>query len=638
MAVKRKYQSTRRQDQARQTRRAILAAAGRLFVEPGYAATPLTAIAAEAGVAIQTVYATFGSKRQLLSELVDVTIAGDDEAVSLPERSFVDEIRALADPRAKLERYARHLTETHARQAAVMIALAGAATADPDAAAIWQKNLDDRRRGMVMFATELARQAGYAPTTTSTAPPTSSGSPWTCATTTGSYGSAPGPPSATSAGTSRPWPLPSSAPHFPGPGRTDRIPAQCEPQLRAVQAAQAWRVSGAGIPSVNSWASTRSRATRRAPRATLSGAEIRSPDLRDAQAEAAELLLQGVDEEVRGAGVAAAEDDDLRVEGQHEGGGPDGQVFDIAPERGSGVAVAFASAFEDPGGLVVRRCPRARRDSSRCGGGGEPADRLERADLAGRSSVAAPQGAVEDEAGAGSHARQQVDDVVGVLCGALPAFGDGGEFAVVLDQDRAGEPGREVLGGRYARPARQRGEQRGTAGRVDGAGHPDRHRPDLVGPHPGGRQALGDGGVDGVEARGRVRVGVDRQPVAAQDPSFEVSEQDEYLVAADVDAEHVSGAGVEAVTAGRTADAAAVGFDDLHPPVGDQPADHDVGPGPGQAGAGGELVTVAGGWPRIARTMLSELSSRSLLTSAPATSGTTTPHYAALQRNSSRPS
>ena len=38
-----------------------------------------------------------------------------------------------------------------------MIALAGAATADPDAAAIWRKNLDDRRRGMVMFATELAQ-------------------------------------------------------------------------------------------------------------------------------------------------------------------------------------------------------------------------------------------------------------------------------------------------------------------------------------------------------------------------------------------------------------------------------------------------------------------------------------------------
>ncbi|MEV0597411.1 TetR/AcrR family transcriptional regulator [Nonomuraea cavernae] len=156
MAVKRRYQSARRQDQARQTRRAILDAAAKLFVDPGYAATPLTAVAAEAGVAIQTVYAVFGSKRQLLSELVDVTIAGDDEPLSLPDRPFVAEITALADPVAKLARYARHLTEIHVRQADVMIALAGAATADPDAAAIWRKNAEERRRGMGMLAADLA--------------------------------------------------------------------------------------------------------------------------------------------------------------------------------------------------------------------------------------------------------------------------------------------------------------------------------------------------------------------------------------------------------------------------------------------------------------------------------------------------
>lgn len=156
MVVKRRYESARRQEQARQTRRAILTAAGKLFVDPGYAATPLTAVAAEAGVAIQTVYAIFGSKRQLLSELVDVTIAGDDEPVALPDRQFAADIRALIDPRAKLARYAVHLTEVHARQAAVMIALAGAATADPDAAAIWRKNAEERRRGMTMFAADLA--------------------------------------------------------------------------------------------------------------------------------------------------------------------------------------------------------------------------------------------------------------------------------------------------------------------------------------------------------------------------------------------------------------------------------------------------------------------------------------------------
>jgi TetR/AcrR family transcriptional regulator of autoinduction and epiphytic fitness len=155
VAVKRRYESGRRQEQARQTRHAILVAAGRLFVEPGYAATPLTAVASEAGVAVQTVYAIFGNKRQLLSALVDVTVAGDDEQVALPDRPFVAEIRAAVGLRARLVRYAAHLAEVHARQADVMLALAGAATADPDAAAIWRKNADDRYRGMTMLAADL---------------------------------------------------------------------------------------------------------------------------------------------------------------------------------------------------------------------------------------------------------------------------------------------------------------------------------------------------------------------------------------------------------------------------------------------------------------------------------------------------
>jgi TetR/AcrR family transcriptional regulator of autoinduction and epiphytic fitness len=156
VAVKRRYESARRQEQARQTRRAILEAAGRLFVDPGYAATPLTAVAAEAGVAVQTLYAVFGNKRRLLSELVDVTIAGDDEQVAIPERAFVAEVRAIAGARGKLDHFAGHLAEIHARQAQVMLALAGAATASPDVAEIVRKNDDDRHRGMIMFAADLA--------------------------------------------------------------------------------------------------------------------------------------------------------------------------------------------------------------------------------------------------------------------------------------------------------------------------------------------------------------------------------------------------------------------------------------------------------------------------------------------------
>jgi TetR/AcrR family transcriptional regulator, regulator of autoinduction and epiphytic fitness len=163
VVVKRRYESAYRQDQARLTRRAVLAAAEALFVDPGYAATTLNAVAARAGVSVQTVYKVFGSKKALLSALVDVTVAGDDQPVALPDRSFVAEIAALTDARAKLARYAVHLAETQARQVQVMLALAGAASADADAAAVWRKNLEDRRRGMAMFAAELARTGELRP-------------------------------------------------------------------------------------------------------------------------------------------------------------------------------------------------------------------------------------------------------------------------------------------------------------------------------------------------------------------------------------------------------------------------------------------------------------------------------------------
>ena len=79
MSVKRSYSSAKRKAQARETRRSILDAAHELFVAGGYAATTIQAIAERAGVAVQTVYAGFGSKRELLRQLIETTITGDDE-------------------------------------------------------------------------------------------------------------------------------------------------------------------------------------------------------------------------------------------------------------------------------------------------------------------------------------------------------------------------------------------------------------------------------------------------------------------------------------------------------------------------------------------------------------------------------
>ena len=92
----------RRRQRARATRARVLDAAGLLFAEHGYVGSTILAIAERADVAPETVYAIFGSKRSLLAELVDVSIAGDADAQPLLEQAWVGEIRAEPDARRRL--------------------------------------------------------------------------------------------------------------------------------------------------------------------------------------------------------------------------------------------------------------------------------------------------------------------------------------------------------------------------------------------------------------------------------------------------------------------------------------------------------------------------------------------------------
>ena len=86
---KRAYDASRRQEQARANRAAMLAAGRSLFLEHGYAPTTMKMVAAEAGVSTQSVYQVFGNKPGLVKALVDVAIVGDDQPVPMMEREFV---------------------------------------------------------------------------------------------------------------------------------------------------------------------------------------------------------------------------------------------------------------------------------------------------------------------------------------------------------------------------------------------------------------------------------------------------------------------------------------------------------------------------------------------------------------------
>jgi AcrR family transcriptional regulator len=95
-----------RAEHAAVTRRRILDAAGGLFREHGYLGTTLAAVAAEAGVSVQTVYNVVGGKAVLLKAVYDVTMAGDDEPVPISQRPFMRAVMEAPSGRECLQRYA----------------------------------------------------------------------------------------------------------------------------------------------------------------------------------------------------------------------------------------------------------------------------------------------------------------------------------------------------------------------------------------------------------------------------------------------------------------------------------------------------------------------------------------------------
>ncbi|HEX5907395.1 MAG TPA: helix-turn-helix domain-containing protein [Propionibacteriaceae bacterium] len=124
--------STTRSEQARQTRRRVIEAATRLFVEQGYATTTMRAIAAAAGVSVPTVELLFGTKAQLLHVVIDVAIAGDDEPVPVLSRAWTAEATSARELSDFLSAVTRVVSEAQVRSAGVMLAAYEAAASDPD--------------------------------------------------------------------------------------------------------------------------------------------------------------------------------------------------------------------------------------------------------------------------------------------------------------------------------------------------------------------------------------------------------------------------------------------------------------------------------------------------------------------------
>ncbi|MEU8402191.1 TetR family transcriptional regulator [Nonomuraea sp. NPDC048892] len=148
------YKSPVRARHAEDTRRSIVAAATALFAEQGYARTSVAAIAAAAGVAVNTVYASVGNKSALIMAMSEDG-AADAVAVETERR-----IGACSDPREILRILAEGTGQVRRRRQDALAILLDNRNADPDVAAAAEVALRAVRDRLKVAATRLIAVGG----------------------------------------------------------------------------------------------------------------------------------------------------------------------------------------------------------------------------------------------------------------------------------------------------------------------------------------------------------------------------------------------------------------------------------------------------------------------------------------------
>jgi AcrR family transcriptional regulator len=160
---RRGYDSPRRREQAAETRGKILDAAEQLFCEHGYATTTMPVIAAQAGVALKTVYLAFGTKAGVLHALWDVRLGGDDQPIPVADRPWYRQLLATEDPQLLVRAAARQsrLTKEHAGD--VLRIISQAAITEPALAGLWDRIETEFRDVLAGVAERLDALASLAP-------------------------------------------------------------------------------------------------------------------------------------------------------------------------------------------------------------------------------------------------------------------------------------------------------------------------------------------------------------------------------------------------------------------------------------------------------------------------------------------
>jgi AcrR family transcriptional regulator len=158
----RRYRSEARAQQARRTRERILEAARELFLLEGFAKTTLNAVAEQAGVSVETVYATYRSKPRLLGAVIRAAVTRGQAPEDPHERGWVKRLLALSDLEGRLEGFATHTAETLRLTSPLYNVIRDAGTGAPELGELDRELRDLRCGEQAKIMTAIVKGGGLA--------------------------------------------------------------------------------------------------------------------------------------------------------------------------------------------------------------------------------------------------------------------------------------------------------------------------------------------------------------------------------------------------------------------------------------------------------------------------------------------
>jgi AcrR family transcriptional regulator len=157
---RRRYDASGRRAAAEENRRAIADVARRLFLEFGYSATTMAAIAKAAGVSHETVYATIGPKPVVFRHLVETALSGTDEPIPPLERDYARQVMAERNPGRLIDIYASAMRGTQERLAPLFDVLMHGAKTSPELESYHRELIKRRAHYTRLIAEHLAEIGG----------------------------------------------------------------------------------------------------------------------------------------------------------------------------------------------------------------------------------------------------------------------------------------------------------------------------------------------------------------------------------------------------------------------------------------------------------------------------------------------